>query len=181
MRTWGHGKSECKVKSFCADGVLDEWIVEIVMESVIKHVSQIRVRYVDTDQMRFVHHGKYFEYFEQGRSDLMRAIGLPYSEVEKQGILLPVIEAFAKFRQSAKYDDVINVETTVSEMPVARVRIEYKVYLEGGQEPLVEGYTVHSFVNADTGRPTRAPSMFLHALEEAFEKSKELYVEKRTA
>lgn len=151
------------------------------MQSIIKHISQIRVRYVDTDQMKFVHHAKYFEYFEQGRSDFMRAIGLPYPEVEKQGIYLPVIEAFAKFRQSARYDDLINVETIVAEMPVARIRIEYKVRREGEEELLAEGYTVHSFVNAETGRPTRAPSVFLHSLEEAFEQSKESYAEKRTA
>lgn len=148
---------------------------------MVKHVSQIRVRYADTDQMKFVYYGKYFEYFEQGRSDLLRGIGLPYPEIEKQGIFLPVIEAFAKFRQSARYDDLINIETIVAEMPVARVRIEYKVRREGEEEVLVEGYTVHSFVNAQTGRPTRAPSMFLHALEEAFQQSKEPYAEKRTA
>ena len=111
----------------------------------------------------------------------MRAIGLPYAEIEKQGIFLPVVEAFAKFRQSARYDDLINIETMVAEMPEARVRITYNVYREGEDEVLVEGYTVHSFVNAQTGRPTRAPSMFLHALEGAFQQSKEPYAEKRTS
>ena len=66
-------------------------------------------------------------------------------------------------------------------MPVARVRIEYKITREGEGEPLVEGYTVHSFINSSTGKPTRAPSMFIHALEEAVQKSKEAYVEKSTA
>ena len=148
---------------------------------MIKNVSQIRIRYADTDQMKFVYYGKYFEYFEQGRSDLLRALGLPYSEIERQGIFLPVIEAFAKYKQSARYDELINVETMVAEMPVAKVRIEYKVFREGESEPLVEGYTVHSFVNAETGKPTRAPSMFLHVLEEAFQKTKESHAEKRTA
>ena len=69
---------------------------------MVRHFSQIRVRYADTDQMKFVYYGKYFEYFEQGRSDLLRAIGLPYAEIEKQGIFLPVVEAFAKFQQSAR-------------------------------------------------------------------------------
>ena len=148
---------------------------------MIKNTSQIRVRYADTDQMKFVYYGKYFEYFEQGRSDLMRAIGLPYAEIEKQGVFLVVVEAFAKFRQSARYDDLINIETMVAEMPEARVRITYNVYREGEDEVLVEGYTVHSFVNAQTGRPTRAPSMLLHALEGAFQQSKEQYAEKRIA
>ena len=139
---------------------------------MVKHTSQIRVRYADTDKMGFVYYGKYFEYFEQGRSDLLRAIGLPYPDIEKQGIFLPVIEAFAKYRKSAEYDELIALETTVSEMPVARVRLEYKVYREGDEEPLVEGYTIHSFLNASTQKPTRAPTFFLQVLEDSFKKTK---------
>jgi acyl-CoA thioester hydrolase len=139
--------------------------------SMIKHSTSIRVRYADTDQMRSVYYGKYFEYFEQARSDLLRSLGLPYTEIENQGIFLPVIEAHAQYKKSARYDDLLIVETIVKELPVARVRIEYKVVVEGGTEPIVEGYTVHGFVNAATGRPTRAPAMFLQTLEEAMKQS----------
>jgi acyl-CoA thioester hydrolase len=138
---------------------------------MIKHSTSIRVRYADTDQMRSVYYGKYFEYFEQARSELLRSLGLPYTEIENQGILLPVIEAHARYKKSARYDDLLIVETIVKELPVARVRIEYKVVVEGGTESIVEGYTVHGFVNAATGRPTRAPAMFLQTLEEAMKQS----------
>jgi acyl-CoA thioester hydrolase len=117
--------------------------------------------------MRSVYYGKYFEYFEEARTELLRSLGLPYAEVEKQGILLPVIEAYARYKKSARYDDLLSVETVVRELPVARIRIEYTVMLEGERDPIVEGYTVHGFVNADTGRPTRAPAQFLQVLEEA--------------
>ena len=147
---------------------------------MIKHTTQIRVRYADTDQMKFVYYGKYFEYFEQSRSDLLRAIGLPYPEIERYGIYLPVIEAYAKYRKSARYDDLINVAATVTEMPVARIRIEYKITGEGETEPLVEGYTVHSFLNATTGKPTRAPALFLQTLEEAMSESKDADAKTRT-
>lgn len=148
---------------------------------MIKQTTQIRVRYADTDQMKFVYYAKYFEYFEQGRSDLLRAIGLPYPEIEKLGIFLPVIEAFARYRKPAKYDDLLTIETIVTEMPVARLRIEYKVWRVPAQpsqasgedeEPIAEGYTIHSFVNAETGKPTRAPQTFIYALEEEFKASK---------
>ncbi|HEX9614270.1 MAG TPA: thioesterase family protein [Bacteroidota bacterium] len=135
---------------------------------MIKHRTEIRVRYADTDQMKVVHHGKYFEYFEQARSDLMRSIGLPYSEIEKSGVFFAVIEAFARYRRSARYDDLITVESTVEEMPVARIRISYKIFDNSDPEPIVEGYTVHSFLNAVTGKPTRAPAQFLQVLQEAF-------------
>lgn len=131
--------------------------------------------------MRFVYYAKYFEYFEEGRSDLLRAIGLPYTEIERHGILLPVIETYAKYKKSARYDDLIVVETILSEMPVARIRLEYKITLEGETEPMVEGYTVHSFLNAVTGKPTRAPQILLHPLEEAMNKSKDAHAKTRTA
>ena len=134
---------------------------------MIRHTTQIRVRYADTDQMKMVYYGRYFEYFEQARSDLMRSIGLPYSEVEKAGTYLVVIEAHARYRQSARYDDLITVETTVEEMPVAKIRIDYRVFAEHQEEPIVEGYTMHGFVNVETGKPTRAPAQFLQVLEEA--------------
>ncbi|MEK6755045.1 MAG: thioesterase family protein, partial [Bacteroidota bacterium] len=92
---------------------------------MIKHSTSIRVRYADTDQMRLVYYGKYFEYFEEARSDLLRSLGLPYAEIENQGIFLPVIEAYAKYKKSACYDELLTVETTVKELPVVRVRIDY--------------------------------------------------------
>lgn len=134
---------------------------------MITHRTEIRVRYADTDQMKMVYYGKYFEYFEQARSELLRAIGLPYAEIEKAGIFLPVIEAFARYRRSARYDDLITVESTVDEMPVARIRIAYRIFDGQEEEPIVEGYTVHSFLNAGTGKPTRAPAQFLQVLQEA--------------
>jgi acyl-CoA thioester hydrolase len=139
---------------------------------MIQTSTQLRVRYADTDQMRFVYYGKYFEYFEQGRSDLLRSIGLPYGEIEKHGIWLPVIEASAKYRKSARYDEMMIIETSVTELPVARIRIEYRVFREGESEPLVEGYTIHGFVNATTGKPTRVPNILLQAMQDAFQQAK---------
>ena len=142
---------------------------------MVRNLSTFRVRYADTDAMKFVYYGKYFEYFEQGRTELLRAIGLPYTEIEKQGIYIAVVEAFAKYRRSARYDDLLTIETTVTEMPVARIRIQYRIFQEGESEPSVEGFTVHSFLNAATGRPTRAPAMFLQALQEAMKSSGETH------
>ena len=134
---------------------------------MIKHVSQIRVRYADTDQMKFVYYGKFFEYFEQGRSDLLRGIGLPYPRIEEMGLFLPVIEAHAAYKRAARYDDLLNVVTVFRDMPIARVRLEYEVYKEGESEILADGYTIHTFVNAVTGRPTRAPAQFIETIEKS--------------
>lgn len=132
---------------------------------MIRHITRIRIRYAETDQMRFVYYSRYFEYFEQARSEMLRSIGLPYPRIEEMGLLLPVIEAHASYKRSARYDELIEVVTSLREKPVARVRLDYEVYREGEKEPIVDGYTVHSFINAETGRPTRAPAQFLEAVE----------------
>jgi acyl-CoA thioester hydrolase len=135
---------------------------------MIKHTAQIRVRYADTDQMKVVYHGKYLEYFEVGRAALIRSLGLPYSELETRGILLPVIEAFARYRKPARYDDLLSIEALVSELPKATLKIQYQVFRSHEEEPLAEGYTIHSFLNVITGKPTRPPLYFMQIMEKAF-------------
>jgi acyl-CoA thioester hydrolase len=134
---------------------------------MIKHTTDIRIRYADTDQMKFAYYGKFFEYFEQGRSDMLRSIGLPYTRIEEMGLFLPVIEAHAEYKKAARYDDLLHVVTILRDTPVARVRLDYEVYKEGEKELLAEGYTIHTFVNAQTGKPTRAPAQFVEAIEKA--------------
>lgn len=138
---------------------------------MIECSTSLRVRYADTDQMRHAYYGMYFAYFEQGRSDLMRGIGLPYPDLEAMGYLLPVIEAHAVYRKPARYDDLLHIVTTIKDKPVARVRLDYRVYNESRSELVAEGYTIHSFVHADTGKPTRAPLQFLDVLEQAVQES----------
>ncbi len=125
----------------------------------------VRVRYADTDQMRFAYYGKYFEYFEQGRSDLLRLIGLPYPEIEREGYFLPVIESHANYLKSARYDDELLVKTIFTELPQARLRIEYKVFNTSTSELVATGHTIHSFLLASTGKPARAPEFFLDAVK----------------
>lgn len=133
----------------------------------VRHRTTIRVRYAETDQMKVVYYGRYFEYFEQARTDLLREQGLSYAEMEREGIFLPVIEAHATYQRSASYDDRIVIESIVREVPAARIRIDYVVTKEGSDDVLAEGYTVHSFLNAATGRPTRAPRRLVEIFENA--------------
>jgi acyl-CoA thioester hydrolase len=136
---------------------------------MIKHTSEIRVRYADTDQMKQVYYGKYFEYFEQGRSDLLRGLGLPYSELEQKGFLLPVLEACARYKRPAHYDDLLRVQTTMAEFPGVRFQLDYTIVRENDQETIAEGYTIHSFINAENRRPTRPPELFLSVIRKGFE------------
>ena len=140
---------------------------------MISAETKIRVRYADTDQMKMIYHAKYLEYFEQGRSDLLRAIGMPYPKIESMGFYLPVIEAHAKFLKAGRYDDLLTVRTMLTEPPQVRITIEYAVLSEESQELLVAGYTVHGFVDATSGKPARPPAEFITLVGNAFASAKQ--------
>lgn len=120
------------------------------------HKSTLRVRYADTDRMGVVYHSNYFIYFEACRSDLIRQLWKPYSQIEKDGYLLLVIEAYCRFRKGAEYDDIIAVYAKISKFTDTRLHIDYKIFREQDNAPLVEGYTVHCFADHN-GKPCRMP------------------------
>jgi len=131
---------------------------------LIVFTHDIRVRYADTDQMQVVYNGNYFTYFEVGRTELLRALGLPYSEFERSGTRLPVIESYCRFLNPARYDDLLTVETRMDTQPTARMRLDYRIYRKETSELLVEGFTVHAFQDIATLKPVRPPDRFLEAL-----------------
>jgi acyl-CoA thioester hydrolase len=135
---------------------------------MIKHTTIIRVRYADTDKMQFAYNGKYLEYFEVGRTELLRSIGLPYAEVENAGYQLPLIEAGIKFFIPAHYDDLLEVEAAVSEIHSPRVHIKYKVTRSKGEELVAEGFTTHAFIKTDTKKAVRPPKMYIDTLASYF-------------
>ena len=89
--------------------------------SAPRSVSRVRVRYAETDQMGVVYYANYFVWFEVGRTDLLRDAGWSYREMELEGIALPVIEAHCEYRQSARYDDELEIRTTGSQLSPVRV------------------------------------------------------------
>lgn len=123
------------------------------MESEFDLVSNatIRVRYEETDKMGFVYHAKYFTWFEVGRTELFRDLGLPYTVLEGRGISLPVTEADCRYRSSARYDDVLTVRTVITKLTPARIHFGYRLLSEAGQV-MAHGGTGHAFVDT-TGRP----------------------------
>jgi acyl-CoA thioester hydrolase len=118
--------------------------------------SQVRVRYAETDQMGVAYHGNYFAWFEVGRTDLLRGMGLTYRDLERDGLRLPVIEASARFLRPALYDDVLQIRTQLAEVGGASLAFDYTVRRETTDEALAEGRTSHAAVDRD-GRPRRLP------------------------
>ena len=108
-------------------------------------IIKLRVRYAETDKMGVVYHTRYFEWFEMGRTELIRISGLSYKYLEENNISLPVVEMKANYYKPALYDDIITIETWMEQTPSARVKIEYKAKRD--EEILAIGYTLHTFID----------------------------------
>ncbi len=122
-----------------------------------------RVRYSETDQMGIVYHANYFLYFEMGRTEYMRSRGHAYSDLERQGMYLAVVEATCRHKASARYDDAIIIRTRVEGITRATVKFYYRVFKEEGEVLLAEGTTTLACVTAE-GRPRRLPREVADAL-----------------
>ncbi|WNJ18821.1 thioesterase family protein [Pontibacter sp. G13] len=131
---------------------------------MIVHETQVRVRYGETDQMGYVYYGKYAEYFEVGRTELIRSLGLTYKALEESGILMPVADLQIKYRYPAKYDDILTIRTSVPEHPKSSFLTQYEISNEAGQL-LVSGSVKLAFVDAARQRPVRAPQSVLDAVK----------------
>jgi acyl-CoA thioester hydrolase len=132
---------------------------------MLNHRTTYRVIYGDTDNMGQVYYGNYFRWFEIGRSEMFRSLGLPYKSVEGHGIFLPVSETYCKYSVSetyckystpAKYDDIIVIETSLDTSVKGGVKFDYKIFAEDGQRLLARGFTKHACVDT-TGKVVRPP------------------------
>jgi len=133
------------------------------------HRTTIRVLYGDTDAGGVVYNANYLRFFERGRTELMREWVLPYREIEKLGFILPVTECWSRFKAPAYYDDLIIVETEVTELSRLKCKFSYRVMRDDGEgkKPrlLVKGYTVHAAVTRE-GKLTRLPEKIILKMSE---------------
>lgn len=123
-----------------------------------------RVRYVETDKMGVVHHSNYFAWFEMGRTELLRDLGISYKEFEESGIMIPVVEAYCKYYSPAFYDDVIVITTDILEKSKVSIKFEYEINRKSDRKKLVNGWTKHTFLNKD-GKIIKLPPEFLKHLD----------------
>jgi acyl-CoA thioester hydrolase len=132
----------------------------------LKKFTSYRVIYGDTDQMGIVYYANYLRWFEKGRSEFLREIGLPYSMIEQQGFHFPVVEVSCRYLESARYDDLIQIETELSECRHASLMFKYIIWRDSDRSRIASGMTKHACTDR-TGRIIRIPKILLDALEEA--------------
>jgi acyl-CoA thioester hydrolase len=132
---------------------------------MIRSVTQITVRYAETDMMGVVYHGSYLPWFEVGRTTLLKEQGLPYRELEAGGFRLPVLEVHVRYLRPALYDDTLTLTTFLREKPTLRIHLEYE--LRNGDTLLATAKTQHVFVDRQ-GRPVRPPPHFTERMNALF-------------
>lgn len=133
---------------------------------MISHMHEIRVRYAETDQMGYVYYGIYATYFEVGRVELVRSLGVSYAELEeKYQIMMPVLSLQVQYLKPARYDQLLRLTTHLVSIPTLRLHFQYELHSPEG-ELLVKGDTQLVFVHKQTLRPVRPPAHFLQALHQ---------------
>lgn len=128
------------------------------------HKTSIRVIYGDTDNMGQAYYGNYFRWFEIGRNELFRSLGLAYKSVEDQGIYLPVAEAHCKYSVAAQYDDMLVIETTLDTRIKGAIKFDYEIFNQNGHTLIAKGYTKHACLNGD-GKVVRPPDFIKNVIK----------------
>jgi len=131
--------------------------------------SKVRVRYGETDKMGYCYYGVYAQYFEIGRTEMMRKFGLSYKEMEDDGIMLPVLSLNVKYLKPAFYDDELTIRTVLPSLPSIRIEFLYEIYNQKN-ELLNKGETTLVFIDAKTRKPVKAPIEFIKTLAPFFNK-----------
>jgi acyl-CoA thioester hydrolase len=130
---------------------------------MLKHKTTCRVRYGDTDKMGFVYNANYFRWFEIGRSEMLRAMGVSYKSVESRGFYLPVSEMYCKFNSPSQYDDILLIETSIDKRYRAGMKFDYQIFCENGDKILASGYTKHACMDS-SGHVVRPPKFLMDTI-----------------
>lgn len=139
------------------------------MTTNLINTTNYRVIYGDTDQMGVVYYANYLRWFERGRSEFLRQIGLPYANIEAAGFHFPVAEVTCRYAQSARYDDVVEIATALAELSRVYLLFEYKIFRQAGRVLLATGSTKHACIDCE-GQVKRIPKILLDAVEAAIQK-----------
>ena len=114
-----------------------------------KSITELKVRYAETDQMGIVHHSNYYVYFEAAREDFIGGVGMEYAEMEQMGIMMPIMETRCKYKEGAKYGDILLIETSLKELSPVKVLLTYNIKRKNDQKLLAKGETVQAFVDKE--------------------------------
>lgn len=132
---------------------------------MIHTTHSLRVRYGETDPMKYVYYGNYAEYLEVARVELFRELGMSYDEIENQGIWLPVSEFNIKYLKPARYDELLEINTYIKKIPGVRIEFEYEIY-NSSKVKITEAKTTLFFLSSETAKVIRCPSFLMDLIRQ---------------
>ena len=132
---------------------------------MIHTTHSLRVRYGETDPMKYVYYGNYAEYFEVARVELFRILGISYDEIERRGIFLPVSEYKIKYLKPGLYDQLLEIHTYIKKTPGVKIEFDYEIYNED-KVKITEASTTLFFLDAETNKIVRCPDFLLDLIKE---------------
>ena len=134
---------------------------------MIKNETKLRVRYAETDQMGYVYYGNYAQYFEVGRVEWLRELGVSYKNLEESKIMLPVLNLNINYIKPAKYDDLLTIVTTLKKKPLIKIEFNLEIYNQNN-DLLTTGSTILVFIDMIKNKPTKAPQSLIDKIHSCF-------------
>lgn len=133
---------------------------------IYTYTHQLRSRYGETDQMGYVYYGRYLEYFEEARTEMIRSLGFPYKKLEENGIMLPVIHTQVDYKAPVFYDELMNINVKLFNIPTVKLETYYEVFTGRREKPHIFGNVTLCFMEEDSRKPCRAPGDFIENLKD---------------
>lgn len=134
-------------------------------QPLFSYTHRLRSRYSETDQMGYVYYGRYPEFFEEARTEMLRAMNLSYRELEESGVMLPVVSMEIDYKQPVFYDEKMSIDVMIFTQPLIKLETFYAIYTDRQEKPHVKGRVTLCFVDSGTRKPIKAPAAFLDSLE----------------
>lgn len=128
------------------------------------YTHQLRSRYGETDQMGYVYYGRYLEYFEEARTEMIRSLGFPYTRLEENGVMLPVVHTEVDYKAPVFYDELMSIKVKIFEIPAVKLETYYEVYTDRQEAPHILGKVALCFMKEENRKPCRAPADFIDNL-----------------
>ncbi|MGV8914111.1 MAG: acyl-CoA thioesterase [Kaistella sp.] len=135
---------------------------------MIHTTHSLRVRYGETDPMKYVYYGNYAEYLEVARVELFRDLGMPYEEIENQGIWLPVSEYSIKYLKPALYDQILEIHTFIKKIPGVKIEFDYEIY-NSSKQKITEAKTTLFFLDAVKNKVIKCPEFLMEILMKSWQ------------
>ena len=131
---------------------------------IYSYTHRLRSRYGETDQMGYVYYGRYLEYFEEARTEMIRSLGFPYTRLEQNGVMLPVVHTEVDYKAPVFYDELMRIEVLLYDVPTVRLETFYKVFTGRRENPHILGKVDLCFMKEESRKPCRVPGDFIENL-----------------